>query len=204
MPWNFSGNAMSIKNKSLVESAPYSSEAKAYIAANIELDKAMELLIDKLDKEGILDDTVIVIVPDHYPYDMNIDTINELSDFKRDLKIGVNKSTLIIWNNKQEKVEIDKVCSQLDVLPTIYNLFGLDYDSRLIMGKDILSTEEGIAYFNDHSFVTNKATYYAATGRVDGDVSSEYIEIIKNIVDNRINMSKLIMEHDYYRKVIGD
>ena len=207
MPWSWSTNSMSKKNKDALNDSGYSEEAAAYIAANMELDKAVEELINKLSEAGKLDDTVIAIVPDHYPYSMNLSTINELSDFERDSVIGVNQSSLIIWNNQVKSTVINKVSSQLDFIPTLYNLFGIDYDSRLIMGKDILSDDDGLAYFTDRSWVTNKGKYYASTGQFvvnDGkEVSDDYVAFINKIVQNRINMSKLIMENDYYRKVLG-
>ena len=207
MPWSWKTNNMSNKNKDALNDSGYSEEAAAYIAANMELDKAVEELINKLSDAGKLDDTVIAIVPDHYPYSMNLSTINELSDFKRDDVIGVNQSSLIIWNNQVKKTEINKVSSQLDFIPTIYNLFGIDYDSRLFMGKDILSTDDGIAYFTDRSWVTNKGKYYASTGQFvvnDGEqISDDYVASMNKIVQNRINISKLIMDNDYYRKILG-
>ena len=207
MPWSWKTNNMSNKNKDALNDSGYSEEAAAYIAANMELDKAVEELINKLSDAGKLDDTVIAIVTDHYPYSMNLSTINELSDFKRDDVIGVNQSSLIIWNNQVKKTEINKVSSQLDFIPTIYNLFGIDYDSRLFMGKDILSTDDGIAYFTDRSWVTNKGKYYASTGQFvvnDGEqISDDYVASMNKIVQNRINISKLIMDNDYYRKILG-
>ena len=47
----------------------------------------------------------------------------------------------------EEPIYIDKIGSQIDVLPTLLNLFGITYDSRLIIGQDILSNKEGIAIF---------------------------------------------------------
>ena len=101
-----------------------------------------------------------------------------------------------------------KTASQLDFLPTIYNLFGIDYDSRLFMGKDILSTESGLAYFQNKSWVSDYGTYFASSGKFvpkdDKEVDNNYIANINKIVANRINMSKLIIENDYYRKVYPD
>lgn len=208
MPWSWSGNNMSYRNKDIVSDMNVGDEAKAYVAANIELDKMLELLINKLSEANKLDDTVIVVVPDHYPYSMNIDSINELSDYERDEKFEVNHSTLIIWNNQIEHQVIDKAITQLDVLPTIYNLFGLEYDSRLIMGKDLFSDSEGLVYFNDRSWLTDKGRYNAAskkfTPKENVEVDDEYINRINSIVANRINMSKLIIEHNYYKKVLGE
>ena len=91
----------------------------------------------------------------------------------------------------------------IDVLPTVLNLFGMEYDSRIIMGKDILSTSPGIAIFKDKSWITNKGTYYASKGEFVGeDVSEEYIQNINNIVNNRTAISRMIVENDYYSKIL--
>ena len=208
MPYNRSGNAMVTKNWSLVKDLNYSEEAKGYLASVIELDKAVASLIKALEEAGKLEDTLIAIIPDHYPYSMNLNSINELSTFKRDDTVEVNHSSLIIWNASTPSVTINKTASQLDFLPTIYNLFGIDYDSRLFMGKDILSTESGLAYFQNKSWVSDYGTYFASSGKFapkDGkEVDNNYIANINKIVANRINMSKLIIENDYYRKVYPD
>lgn len=206
MPYSLSNNNMTKRNWDKVKNLDLSNDAKGYLAANIELDKALESLINKLDESGKLDDTVIALVADHYPYAMELDTINELSTYKRDGIIEVNHNNLIIWNNKMETVNVDKVASQLDFIPTIYNLFGIEYDSRLFMGKDILSTEPGLAFFANRSWVTDKGRYYASSNNFvpkDGEsVTDDYVSNINKIVANRINMSKAIIENNYYEKVI--
>lgn len=207
MPYTKSGNAMTRKNWDLVESLDLSNDAKGYLAANIELDRAVASLIEKLREAGKLDDTVIAIIPDHYPYSLDLKTINELSNYERDSVVEINHSSLIIWNNKMETVKIEKTCSQLDFIPTLYNLFGITYDSRLFMGQDILALDEGLAFFNNRSWVTDKGTYFSSTGKFilkEGQsVSEDYVEKINKIVSNKINMSKLIIEKDYYKKVLG-
>lgn len=202
--YSFEGNSMSKKHKEEIDAfnLPYSSPVKAYLAAQMELDKALEDLINKLEEKGILDDTVIALVGDHYPYELTIKQVNEASNYEKDGKIEINHSNFILYNSTMDKVEINKVGSQIDVLPTIYNLFGLKYDSRLIVGKDILSTEDGLAIFDNRSWVTNKGKYFAATGEFvlnDGqNVEEDYISIIKKMVNNRINLSQYIIDYDYY------
>ena len=204
MPWP---NAMSRRNKDAVADLNVGDEAKGYIAANIELDKALEVLIKKLEEAGKLDDTVIAVVPDHYPYSMNINSINELSSYKRDERFEVNHSSLIIWNNKQEHQVIDKIASSLDFIPTILNLFNVDYDSRLITGKDIFAPNEGLVFFTDRSWISDKGRYNAANGvftpSTEEEVSPDYVKNMSSVVSARINTSKLIMENDYYRIVLG-
>jgi len=199
---------MSKKHKKEVEHLKYSDKVKAYIAAQIELDRALELLIEKLEENNKLDDTVIALVGDHYPYYLSIDEINEVASYKKDAVVEINKSNFILWNNKTKKTEIDKVASQIDVLPTLYNIFGIDYDSRLIIGKDIFSTEDGLAIFNDRSWVSDYGTYFASSNkfvaREGVEIPDDYIEKMNIKVANKINMSKLIIEKNYYKKVLGD
>lgn len=206
--YGFSFSAMSKKHKNDVAHLDYSEKPKAYLAAQIELDRALEKLISELEKAGKLDDTVIALVGDHYPYYLNINEVNEISTYKKDSVVEVNHSNFILWNNKMDTVKVKKVGSQIDVIPTIYNLFGVKYDSRLIIGKDILSTEPGLAIFGNSSWVSDKGTYFAASNNFipkDGvEVSDNYVKYMNKVVSNKIAMSKYIMTNDYYRKVLGD
>ena len=198
--YDFSGNSISLKNKKYVQDLDYNENIQAYLATQIELDKAMELLLSKLEVSGKLDDTVIVLTADHFPYNLDIDDINTLSTYERDVLIEANSNNLIIYNSKMKNVSVDKVCMSIDVLPTVLNLFGMEYDSRIIMGKDILSNAHGIAIFKDKSWVTDNGTYYASTGKFVGDtVTDDYVENINNIVNNRTAISRMIVANDYYR-----
>ena len=205
--YGFNYSAMARKHKDDVAGLDYSEKPLSYLAAQIELDQALELLIDKLDEEGILEDTVIALVGDHYPYYLSLDEVNEISSYEKDNVVEINRSNFILWNSAMDTVEVDKVGSQIDVLPTIYNLFGISYDSRLIIGKDILSTEPGLAIFGNSSWVSDKGTYYASSGEFvsrDGSVvDNDYIKYMNSVVSNKITMSKYIMTEDYYKKVLG-
>ena len=178
--WGFGYNAMAEKNKDLVSDLNYSDTVRAYISANLELEKAMTTLLDKLSAAGKLEDTVIVMASDHHPYFMEDEQMEELAGKELD-KYSLYKNDLIIYNPGVEDVEVDKVCNTIDVLPTVLNLFGIEYDSRLIVGKDILSDSEGMAIFADYSWLTDN----------DNDYS--------NVVSNKYLVSKNIMVYDYYR-----
>lgn len=204
--YGFNYSAMARKHKDEVANINYSEKPLAYLAAQIELDKALELLIENLEKNDLLEDTVIALVGDHYPYYLSLDEINEIASYKKDSVIEINRSNFILWNSEIDTIEVDKVGSQIDVLPTIYNLFGVKYDSRLIIGKDILSTEPGLAIFGNSSWVSDKGSYFASTNKFvpkDEEVDEEYIKYMNKVVSNKITMSKYIMTYDYYRKVLG-
>lgn len=201
MAYNW-GNAMSKKHKDKVEHLNYPTNIKAYIATQIELDEALNTLIAKLKEAGKLDDTVIALVGDHYPYDLEINEINQFSTYERDSIIEVNHSNFILWNNKTETTKVKKIGSQIDVLPTILNIFGLEYDSRLIIGKDILADNEGLAIFSNNSWVSDKGKYYSSTNKFEPfegvTIEDNYVSNMNAIVNNKILMSKYIIQENYY------
>lgn len=194
------------KHYETVKDLNMSKNIKNYLSSQVELDKALEVLINSLQASGTLDNTVIALVGDHYPYTLSIDEMNEAASYQKDSIVEVNHSNFILWNNNMEPVTIDKVGSQIDVLPTLLNLFGVSYDSRLIVGKDILSTYEGLAIFSNRSWVTDKGTYFYSSKkfvpREGEEVNSEYIDRINKRVSNAFTMSKLIIDNNYYDKVV--
>lgn len=205
--YSWGGNMMSRKNKEAYEAFGYSySEAVAsYLASQMELDKALEILLNKLEEKGVLDDTVIALVGDHYPYTLSLDEINEASSYKKDEVIEINRSNFILYNSKMDKIEVEKVGSQIDVIPTLYNLFNAKYDSRLIIGKDILSEEEGLAMFGNRSWVSDKGKYYTASGEFipneKAKVTDDYVTKTIQKVNNKINISGNIIYKNYYKIV---
>ena len=201
-----SGNCMVYKNWDAVKNLPYSDKAKSYLAANIELDKAIGELINNLSEAGKLEDTVIVISGDHYPYGLTLDEMNELSTYERDDIFEKYHAPLLIWSGSmKEPIKVNKIGSSLDVLPTVLNLFGVEYDSRLLIGKDILSDVEPLVIFSDRSFITDKGRYNAITEEFipnEGvEVEEGYVEKINSIIYKKYQMSRLVLENDYYRKV---
>ena len=206
--YNFEGdNTMSLRNKEkALELDRGTTDAKAYVATQIELDKALARLIDALEAKGKLDKTVFVLLADHYPYDLTMDEINSLSSYQRDSVVEVNHSALILWNSAMDKVEVNKTCMSIDVLPTVLNLFGVEYDSRLITGNDILSTKDGIAIMKNHSWVTDKGTYFSESGnfvaKEGQEIPDGYVDNINNIVTNRLNVSRMIIENNYYNYLL--
>ena len=201
------GNAMVYRNWEQVENLPYSHKAKSYLAANIELDKAVGELINRLSEAGKLEDTVIVISGDHYPYGLTLEEINELSTYQRDDTFEKYRMPFLIWSGSmKEPIKVEKVGSSLDILPTVLNLFGIEYDSRLLIGRDILSNASPLVIFSDRSFITDKGRYNAITQEFipneNTEIEEGYVQKINNIIYKKYQMSRLILENDYYRKIM--
>lgn len=195
------GNSIVSKNWDLVKNLDYSDKAKSYLATQIELDRAMESLLKELENKGILEDTVIVLLADHYPYGLSLEEINELSSYKRDELFEINHNSLVIYNSEMKNVNISKTGMPIDVLPTIYNLFNIRYDSRLFAGSDLLSNSEGMVILDNLSWITDRGRYNSLNGKYSGDIDSDYISNINNIIQNKIIFSRNMITYDGYRYI---
>ena len=137
------------------------------MAAGMELEKGLTHLLEDLEEAGIADHTLIAMAPDHVPYS-DLDILEELAgrDFGSDsvetldeenVDLDVYRNTWILWSaGMKEPVEVEKICSQVDILPTMLNLLGAEYDSRLLAGTDVFSDQEGMAIFFSRSWITEQ------------------------------------------------
>lgn len=193
MNYNFYTNDMAIKNREAVQDMDLSENCKAYVAANIELDKAIELLIERLDEAGELENTVIAIAGDHYPYGLGAENISEFKGHDVDTAYEMYESTFLLWTLGMEPEHTDKICSNMDILPTLSNMFGIEYDSRLLVGKDIFSDSEGFVLFKDKNWISEKGTRASLVGADD-----EYVKAMDKKAMEMFNYSALVLEKDYY------
>ena len=218
--YSWTGNSMSKRNRDSLADMDASETIKAYHAANYELEKGLAYIVSELDARGMADDTVIVISTDHYPYGLeNSETWGNDRDYLAELYgyaatdiFKRDHSALIIWSGcleeREEPIVVDTPVYSLDILPTLSNLFGLEYDSRLLVGRDVFSEAEPLVLWTNYSWLTDKGGYDASTGTftpaAGAEVDDAYIKRIKSIVGNKINYSKSVISLDYYNILFGD
>ena len=202
-------NAMSAKNRDAVKDLPYSEPVKAYIACNLELEYALEYLMQRLEEAGVADKTCIVLTNDHYPYGLTEDEYNELAGQTLDTTFEKYRNSFICYvPGLSENIVVDEYCSTADILPTLLNLFGVDYDSRLLAGTDVLSSGLHAAVLSDKSFLTKTFRYDAGTETVipadeSITVSDELVKTYRLYVDSRFQLSGNILNSDYYAHVFA-
>ena len=202
-------NAMSAKNRDAVKDLPYSEPVKAYIACNLELEYALEYLMQRLEEAGVADKTCIVLTNDHYPYGLTEDEYNELAGQTLDTTFEKYRNSFICYvPGLSENIVVDEYCSTADILPTLLNLFGVDYDSRLLAGTDVLSSGIHAAVLSDKSFLTKTFRYDAGTETVipadeSITVSDKLAEAYRLYVDSRFQLSGNILNSDYYAHVFA-
>ena len=201
-----SSNFVAEKHINKVKNLPYTSNIKYYLAANIDFDLAMKKLVDKLEAAGRLDDTLIVISSDHSPYYLSNEEVNSVSKLNRDNKFDRNRGSLIIYNSAyKEKKVINKYAMNIDVLPTILNMLNIPYDSRIIIGKDIMApNNEGVVVFPDRSWVNSKGSYDTATSKFTPyvkNIDNKYITKMTSEVNEKYNVSVSMQYNNYYKYI---
>ncbi len=201
----FGNNAMARRNRETVENLPYSETTKAYLACNMELEKALTSLVNQLTAAGVADKTLIVLSADHVPYD-NKEVCDELAGHVLEDEFEFYENNLIIWSaSMKEPIKVDKYCSSIDILPTISNLMSLEYDSRLMTGQDILSDSEPLVIFKTRSWISDKCMYNAQTGQITSltgeEITMDYINAVNKIVREKFDIADMVFEQDYYKYV---
>ena len=213
-----SGNSMTNRHWDRVKNLPYSDAVKGYLAANLDLEDGLTYLVDELEKKGIADDTVICISTDHFPYGLdtsgtlgNMPNLSELYGnnvtdyFQRD------NSRLILWCGcleDRDPIIVDSPTFSLDILPTLSNLFGTEFDSRLMVGRDVLSNAPALIFNMNYDWKTDLGTYYASRNEFvpkDGTIAvpDSYVSTIKAMVSNKIQYCSGVLETDYFRHLFG-
>ena len=213
--YSFKGNDMTEKNWDKVQHLDHSDIVKGYYAANLEFEYAMESLLRQLEEAGIADDTLVVIATDHYPYGLERSkTWNNTKDHLAEL-YGVSDydqflrdhNALIMWSGafEDQNIVVDTPVYSLDILPTVSNLFGVEWDSRLLVGRDVFSDAEPLVLWPDYNWVTEKGTFCDGvfTPRDGVEVDADYVNRISTIVKNKITFSKSVVDVNYYDHVLN-
>lgn len=210
------GNAMIRKNYTAVKDMDCSETLKGYFAAQLEFEYAMAYLVEQLEAAGIADDTVIVISTDHYPYGLEKSSsyrnsrnyLLELYGVSKVDTLTRDHNTLVIWSGclEDKDIVIDTPTYSLDIVPTLSNLFGVRYDSRLLIGRDVFSSTEPLVLWANNSWKTTQGFYDGSTKKftpAEGvEVADDYVETMTTIVKNKIKYSKSVANYNYYNEVV--
>jgi len=212
------GNAFTRKHWDRVAHLDCNNTIKGYLAAQLEFEDALTYLMEELEKAGILDDTVICISSDHFPYGLDYDgwkgkntNLAKLYGFPTTNYVERDHSRLILWCGILEDMDpivVDTPTCSVDILPTLSNLFGTEYDSRLMVGRDVFSDAMPLMFNVFHDWKTEYGTYiggertfYPADESIE--IPEGYVEAVKTIVRNKLRYCKLVLETDYYRCLFG-
>lgn len=183
----------------------YSMMLKRYMSKMKYLDMAMEELLNQLTAAGKLEDTVIALFADHYPYGLTNKQINSVVDFDVNVNKEVDRTPMMIYNAGMEPMKIEKYTTMIDLLPTLLNLFNVEYDPRLYLGHDIFSDYDDVAIFADGSWQDEIGYYNAVSGKfIDGDKTDDLthtndeIVSLNNTIQTAQKMSASAIKNNYF------
>ena len=96
----------------------------------------------------------------------------------------------------------------MDILPTVSNLLGLPYDSRMLAGSDILSDSEGLVVFSSRSWKSDHGLYNSFTGEFAATTKfkseeemNSYVEAMNVLAGCRLDMTTKIVNSNYYKYI---
>ena len=164
-----------------------------------ETDYMMELLLKKLTELNLIDDTVIVVFTDHYLYTVEDKTI--LDKYKNTSNNLINKTPFFIWQNNMKRTNIKEVTSQLNILPTTLNLFGINYNPNYYIGSDTLSPNyKGMVFFSDYSWYDGNI--YVENGVIANNKSSsqEYLDEKNYYIHYLTKKNDLALKYNVFKK----
>lgn len=89
----------------------------------------------------------------------------------------------------------------MDILPTVLNLFGIDYNSNNYIGHDILSNDfKGYAFFSDYSWYDGKV--YVENQQITNGkkMSKNKLDSMNNLISDVIKKNDLTLKYDYFKQ----
>ena len=193
-----------------------------YFATANYLDSSVKALFDYLKKSGLYDNSIIVLYGDHFGISQTRNpnlaplvgkTSETWSNYDNAMMQRVPYMVVIPGMDKGKI--IDTYGGQVDMLPTLEHLLGIDSKNYLQVGQDMLSTQHQqiTAFRSSNNFVTpkytsfNGRTYYTQTGEEitnpDETIKKELDEI-RNAANTQLKMSDAIQTGDLIRFYKGN
>ena len=181
----------------------YDIKLKRYMSKLKVLDDGLGVLLDGLNKQNKLDDTVIILYGDHYPYGLSNNILSPALPYSIEEKYEAERVPFVIWSNDIEGTTFNQYTSYINILPTVANLFNLDYDSRYYVGDDLFSSNyQSMTIFADSSWKNEIGFYDASISDIvyygKRKYSIDDLIKINEEVEKKIKNSNLAIQHDYF------
>lgn len=198
----------------------YEPQVENYLCFQLYLEDALTTMLKILDEKNLLENTVICLTSDHYPYGLRSPAYTHGENYIYNLygvdeydKFDIDKNSWILWDlsleneNKQFAKEISEPTYSLDILPTLLNLFGIEFDSRFLVGRDVFSDREAMVVYPNRSFITKYGKFFEDTRRFvkfneNEEVSDAYLENMRKQANNIFNYSRLVIKENYFQYLI--
>ena len=203
-PYGFHESGIARRNREAVEHLQYSPRVKAYIATQLELEYAMQYLLERLEEKGIAERTLIALTTDHYPYGLTSREIAELAGQPFTSAFGMHRNGCLIYVKGMAPEIVETPAFVPDIVPTVSNLLGLRFDSRFLTGRDVFSDAMPLVFLGC-GFMTDAGYYEKGRGKFtpfEGiEIPEGYVSEILAIVDMRKLAVDRIVKLNYFAKI---
>ena len=182
-----------------------SDESKYYLSAQMLLDQGLEKLLEELKDKNLLEDTIIWMFADHYPYGIKSDAAKkELLSYREGEDIY--RVPMLIYGDNLNSLRVNTYSSTFDIYPTLLNMFGIESDGYYV-GSDIFGDDLHMVIFEDRSILTDRFYFDAdedilsAVGddKIDKSDTEYYLECDKKVNDIFEYGQKILLS-DYYKE----
>lgn len=142
-------------------------------------DRQLGNFFDQLEKDGLLDDSVVVIYGDHeglhkyFPQD--VINYTPFESWWLDNKMQL---PLIVYSKQLQGKEIKTLGGQVDILPTISYLMGVDEKDYInsAMGRNLLKTKKDFVVLRDRTYLSNQPDDKEKAAAIEGlDIADKII-----------------------------
>ncbi|MCI6090900.1 MAG: LTA synthase family protein [Solobacterium sp.] len=178
----------------------------SYLAKTMDFDKAVEQFLNVMEWMGRIDDVVVVIYGDHVAKGLDLSrgtNFDEVFGVNSDDNPSITYTPLFIYANDMEHQVIDKYCTALDILPTLMNLWGIDYNDDYAFGHDILDDDYRGFCFDANGNYWNNDFYFNSTNNAIttyNGYSEDSAREIVNDFNKKREVCKEILMIDYFKK----
>ncbi len=171
----------------------------AYILAH-DTDEFFRVLLENLERDGLLENTVIIGFSDHFAYGLSDwEKMYEFDDINSSNML--EKAPFFIYGAGIVPTAVEKVTNSLDVLPTVVNLFGLT-KTKYWTGEDAFDPAyPGYVYFSNGSWYDGKL-YYVAENYINNYPIpvSGYVDDMNEKFYIREKVNEAVIRTDYFRE----
>lgn len=183
----------------VIEEKTYTEEECSRLQAR-ETDNMINLLITKLRDNNLLENTVIVAFADHYLYTLTDQNI--LAQYKETDNNLINHTPFLIWKDGMKKQTIKEVTSQLNILPTTINLFGLEYHPNYYIGSDALNPDyKGNVFFPDYSWYDGNVYVEGGVVTNGKEIEPTALEEKNHYINYVIKKNDLTLKYNYFKYI---
>ncbi|MBN2605559.1 MAG: sulfatase-like hydrolase/transferase [Bacilli bacterium] len=173
-------------------------EIRNYMEKLVEFDNLIGLIMQKLEENNQLDNTLFVIYPDHYPYMMNSETYSAYIGIEEGSH-EISRQQLLIYATNMNKEIIANTGSTMDIAPTILNLIDSSSEFKYFMGTDLLAGITNYVLFSDLTITDGENYLYINEDYIGNQANYALLELALEDKISELELQKKLLNIDYFK-----